>query len=317
MDCQSIVVSVIVLAYNQEETISRTLDSIINQKCDFPIEIIIGEDASCDKTRKICLHYTEKYDNVSLLEAKPNKGLLINYNDCLSRACGKYISVCAGDDWWHNPNKLDIQVKYMEQNSNCILCYTDYNQYYVNKNKCIRNILGKKEISNLDILNRILNGFFIPSLTIMYRKCATEYFNMTEYRNRGYMAEDLPMYLDLCKYGSLDYIPESTATYSVRKGSISQFDSSSKMVTFMENMRKIKLEFIKENKGLSNVDEYSINQNYDKIIFNLAFSMCASNVMQKYAPKIQEWGNGLLKIKRIIYNHKLLYKIYYLFRQVI
>ncbi|MDE6489151.1 MAG: glycosyltransferase, partial [Paramuribaculum sp.] len=41
-------VSVIVVTYNQESTIGRTLESILAQKCDFDFEIIVGEDASSD-----------------------------------------------------------------------------------------------------------------------------------------------------------------------------------------------------------------------------------------------------------------------------
>ncbi len=50
-------VSVIVLTYNQEKLIGRTLDSILAQKCDFPFEIIVGEDCSTDGTLAVCRDY--------------------------------------------------------------------------------------------------------------------------------------------------------------------------------------------------------------------------------------------------------------------
>ena len=37
-------ISVVVVTYNQEKTIGRTLDAILCQKCHLPIEIVIGED---------------------------------------------------------------------------------------------------------------------------------------------------------------------------------------------------------------------------------------------------------------------------------
>lgn len=316
MNCLPLV-SVIVLAYNQENTISRTLDSILNQKCDFPFEIIIGEDASADKTRDICLNYAGKYDNIVLLKAEPNKGLLENYNDCLKFVRGKYISECAGDDWWHNPDKLRLQVKYMDENPDCILCYTDYNQYHVDKDKTIKCVLGRKNVTKSIDLNCLLSGFFIPTLTIMYRAFAKGYFDMSEFKMRGYMAEDLPMYLELCKYGTLDYIPKSTATYSIQKGSISQFVSPEKMVVFMENMRKIKLDFLKDNKQLTNIAENELNEIYDRAIFNSAFSMCAYDVMNEYAMKIDDFGSLAIKIKYFVYRNKILYDIYTLLRRII
>ncbi|MDE7143493.1 MAG: glycosyltransferase family 2 protein, partial [Muribaculaceae bacterium] len=54
-------VSVIVLTYNQEDTISRTLDSILAQQVDFDYEIIVGDDASTDRTRQICTQYQQRH----------------------------------------------------------------------------------------------------------------------------------------------------------------------------------------------------------------------------------------------------------------
>ena len=92
-------ISVIVITYNQERTIGRTLDSILNQRCHLPLEIIIGEDASIDNTRKICETYAERFPKmVKLMEKAPNKGIVDNYFDCLLTCKGKFIADCAGDD---------------------------------------------------------------------------------------------------------------------------------------------------------------------------------------------------------------------------
>ena len=47
-------VSVSIIAYNQERYIEQALDSILAQKTNFPFEIVIGDDASKDRTRAIC-----------------------------------------------------------------------------------------------------------------------------------------------------------------------------------------------------------------------------------------------------------------------
>ena len=51
-------ISVGVITYNQESTIRQTLDSILMQRGDFDLEIVIGEDCSTDNTRTICEEYT-------------------------------------------------------------------------------------------------------------------------------------------------------------------------------------------------------------------------------------------------------------------
>ena len=54
-------ISVIVCTYNQEDTIGRTLDSILCQECHLPYEIVIGEDCSTDGTLAVCNAYQQAH----------------------------------------------------------------------------------------------------------------------------------------------------------------------------------------------------------------------------------------------------------------
>ena len=60
----NIFVSVIVCTYNQEQYISQTIDNILAQKCDFDIEVLVGEDCGTDNTRRICAEYAQKYPQI-------------------------------------------------------------------------------------------------------------------------------------------------------------------------------------------------------------------------------------------------------------
>ena len=123
-------VSVIVVTYNQEKTIGRTLDSILMQQCHLPIEIVIGEDGSTDGTRAICQQYAEKYpDVIRLMEDKGNQGIVDNYFDCLLACKGEYIADCAGDDFWTDPHKLEKEVHEMESDERVTLVHTAWNYY--------------------------------------------------------------------------------------------------------------------------------------------------------------------------------------------
>ena len=57
-------VSIIVITYNHEAYVRETIEGILAQKCDFPIELIIGEDKSKDRTLEICLEYQRKYPHL-------------------------------------------------------------------------------------------------------------------------------------------------------------------------------------------------------------------------------------------------------------
>ena len=57
-------VSVCCLTYNHDKYIGRALDSILIQKTNFPIEIIVHDDASSDGTRDIIIGFAKKYSEI-------------------------------------------------------------------------------------------------------------------------------------------------------------------------------------------------------------------------------------------------------------
>lgn len=108
-------VSVMVLTYGHEKYIAQCLDSILMQKTQFDFEVIVGEDASPDNTRKILMEYERKYPNrFQMLYHKTNVGAKINMQDCFTLCHGKYIAFCEGDDFWLDENKLQIQIDFLE-----------------------------------------------------------------------------------------------------------------------------------------------------------------------------------------------------------
>ena len=54
-------VSVLVTFYNQEKYVDLALNSIVNQKTDFGIKVLIGDDGSTDKTRDIVVKWIDRY----------------------------------------------------------------------------------------------------------------------------------------------------------------------------------------------------------------------------------------------------------------
>lgn len=58
---KTVKVSVIMLAYNIENYIEIAIKGVLSQKTDYPVELIIGEDRSTDRTYEICKRYQEKY----------------------------------------------------------------------------------------------------------------------------------------------------------------------------------------------------------------------------------------------------------------
>mgnify|MGYP001290144001 CR=1 FL=1 len=111
-------VSISCVAYNHQDYIKDCIESFLNQKTNYPFEILIHDDASEDLTAEIIRQYESKYPNIIYpiyqkinqysKNIKPN---LLN----IQRARGKYIAFCDGDDFWSSNHKLSKQVKYMEK----------------------------------------------------------------------------------------------------------------------------------------------------------------------------------------------------------
>lgn len=108
-------VSVCIITYKHENYIRQCLDSVFMQKTNFDFEVIVGEDASPDGTRKILLEYKEKYgDKLILALQDKNIGGAKN-SACVGKlASGKYIALVEGDDFWTDENKLQKQYDILE-----------------------------------------------------------------------------------------------------------------------------------------------------------------------------------------------------------
>ena len=123
---KNIGVSVVCLAYNHEKYIRQTLEGFVNQKTDFPYEVLINEDCSTDSTAAIIREYEEKYPHiikpVYQRENQYSRGGALIRRFLLPKAVGKYIAVCEGDDYWTDENKLQKQYDFLENHPECTAC---------------------------------------------------------------------------------------------------------------------------------------------------------------------------------------------------
>lgn len=226
MSSNSIMVTVVVATYNQEKWIRQTLDSIVAQETSYPYEVIIGEDGGTDGTRAICMEYARKYDFITLLPAIENLGVTANWIRCVQAGRGKYIMSCAGDDYWHNRKKIQLQVDFMEQHPNCCLCHTDIDEYYEKTNTLKQSVKQSKGIIPPEgrIQRLILEGrdYISAVTTCICRSTFEEHVPANEFARRRFPREDWPTLLVLSAYGDILYIPISTATYRIGQESITR-----------------------------------------------------------------------------------------------
>lgn len=104
-------VAIIIPCYNSSNTLTRAIDSIINQS--FPVnEVIVVDDYSIDSVQieEIC----NLYDSVKYIKNKKNLGLAGSRNKGVSFAISDIIAFLDADDQYHK-HKIEMQLRYINK----------------------------------------------------------------------------------------------------------------------------------------------------------------------------------------------------------
>jgi glycosyltransferase involved in cell wall biosynthesis len=120
-------VSVVIPAYNAEQSIRQTIDSVLRQTHQ-PDEIIVVDDGSTDRTAEIA----KTYQQVTYIY-QTNAGVSAACNTGIENARYHWIAFIDSDDVWL-PQKLELQMSLLQRNPDLkwVLC-----NYYIND--CPRN----------------------------------------------------------------------------------------------------------------------------------------------------------------------------------
>ena len=235
-------VSVCVTTYNHEPYLAEALDAILAQRCDFGVEIILGEDCSSDNTLAICRAYAEKYpEKITLIASTENVGWRTNYRRCVEAARGKYIAFCDGDDYWSDENRLAEQVALMEQRPSVGLCYT-----LAERRDCKGELVGRFPIGEGHTsLDELLHDWCVENCTTLaQRDLVLAYYTTERPENRTeWLTEDLPMWLFVAAHSEVVYIDRVTAVHRVFPDSVSHSTSLAKRLAFCDSSSNIKLWF--------------------------------------------------------------------------
>jgi len=204
-------VSVIVLAYNHENFIEIALRSVFAQTYR-PIEVIVTDDGSKDRTRKILRELEDSFDFI-FIENEKNIGITKSLNIALKHARGKYVSLLAGDDYWI-ADKTSIQIQFMEKYNDVAVCSGNVNNVDAQGHPLKAWIKQKaSQISFPCFEDFILLKAHFPAVVIMARKEIL--LQVGGYDERFFM-EDLPLWLKLSSQGfQLAVLPEVLGYYRI------------------------------------------------------------------------------------------------------
>jgi glycosyltransferase involved in cell wall biosynthesis len=116
--------SVIFITYNHAQYVEKALMSVINQKTDFPFEVVVGDDCSTDGTQDILKRIASVHPEVKLNLRSENTGgrPTLNVYETTKKCTGQYLAYLEGDDFWTDDHKLQKQVDFLEDHPEYTAC---------------------------------------------------------------------------------------------------------------------------------------------------------------------------------------------------
>ncbi|WP_122892783.1 glycosyltransferase family 2 protein [Arcobacter peruensis] len=211
-------VTVGVALYNHENYIIKCLESIVKQTYK-NIELIVIDDGSPDNSFEVAKDYLESqdYNKNYKIYTRPNKGMCNTLNEIAKESKGKYISFVGSDDYWML-NKIEEQVKYLEENPKYMLVHS--NSQVIDNDDNKKNILDYSKKKNTGFLfDSIIEGKGgINTPSHLYR---TEVYEKIGFYDASLKFEDTDFWLRLTKNFEVGYINKIHTFYRWHEDNLS------------------------------------------------------------------------------------------------
>jgi len=230
------VISVVVIAYNIQDLVLETLDSIYNQS--YPqIELIISDDCSTDQTVERCKKWLDvnrdRFVDAKIVIARKNGGIPANCNQGIKVSNGEWIKIIAGDDLFFQ-DAMEKFISYINQDSR-----REKKAFHADAIEFHDNLPGEEELSewgesheqqfNLpetspeEQFNILIRFNPVHAPTVLLHRSIYEDIGYFDERFRFW--EDRPMWLKITSHGvKMHYLRENIVKYRRHNLSV-QFNS--------------------------------------------------------------------------------------------
>jgi glycosyltransferase involved in cell wall biosynthesis len=160
-------ITVCIATYNQREYIEDCLRSVLGQKVDAEISILVGDDASDDGTSDAIATLAAAYpEKIQHLVRQPRLGAVANMRDLITRADGNFIARTDGDDYWL-PGKLARQLAFLQAHPECSAVYT--NAITVDKDGNRIGLFNDVGDERFDLPALLRRGNFLNNSSVLFR----------------------------------------------------------------------------------------------------------------------------------------------------
>jgi glycosyltransferase involved in cell wall biosynthesis len=291
-------ISVIVPAYNAEQTILETITSVQQQTfSDF--ELIVINDGSTDRTLELL--NTVKDARLKIF-AYPNGGVSVARNRGITQASGEFIAVLDADDLW-TADKLELQLAALQQHPEAGVAYSW--AYYMDEQGTSSQPSEPVYFQGNVYAQLLVNDFVVSCSNCLIRRQAVE--SVGEFDPEVAGAADWDYWLRLGLYWPFVVVPKHQVYYRISSGSMQS------NVDFMErcNLRVIEKGFQAalpemqslKNQSIANTYRYSAHLYLTRVATTEAAKLATQKLwmaIRLYPPILREsWSRNLL-IKALV-----------------
>ncbi len=296
--------------YNSEAYMEKAINSILPAGED--VEILIVNDGSSDRTKKIGKQYAERFPSIVRVINKENGGHGDAVNSGLSQASGKYFKVVDSDDWVDEDSLmklLEVIKGFVSEGEEVDMIVSNYvyEKTGVEHKKVIhyRNVLPQNEIFRWDDIGSFHLDQYILMHSVMYRTemlklCQLKLPKHTFYVDNIYVYYPLPhvrrlYYLDVDFYRYFIGREDQSVNEKIMISRVDQQIYVTKSMISMYDLRLI---------GSKKLRKYMIN--YLAIMMTVSSILC---IRSKNAENLQK-KKELWKYLRQM-DYKIFLKIRY------
>lgn len=160
-------VSVCIVTYNHEHYIYNSIMSVLAQAHNIPLEILVGDDQSNDRTEETVRKLATQFpDIIRYFRHETRLGPSGNYQFLIGQSRGEYIAHLDGDDYWL-PGKLMRQVSLMDEVDRISSSYT--NAFCISDSGESAGIFNNPQPNEIDMTYLLEKGNFLNHSSILYR----------------------------------------------------------------------------------------------------------------------------------------------------
>ena len=219
-----ILLTVIVITYNQEKYIEKAIDSILAQKTNFVFEI---------------------YNRIK------NLGATRNIYELLKEAKGKYIAFLEGDDYWCDSAKLQKQFDFLEKNPNYIGVAHDCNEVNLDEKFIIKRSENLNSKKNIVTFKRIEKGYLDYQMNTLV--CRNIFFDDNVFTKILYQSDrligDRTIPLILTDIGDIYIMSDVMSCYRSceNRYNVTRLEHAMYMLNYLSKLNGVKLKNHKIN----------------------------------------------------------------------